>query len=373
MTMAIIIVITLLITAYFYLKCNVLSSLSTLILIILASFITLTFYEVLADLFVSRGYGAQWPQTGCYVLAFVLSFALLRALSDLLMGGVKIDLGNPIKMSTAIICGLISGLLVCGNLLIALGLSPLQHKMLHSRFNPEQKISLNNAKGSFLNTDGLVAGLYGLASKGALSSKKSFAVLHADFLDQIYLNRLKTKDGVLTITSKKALVLPTGNSKKPVRTREIEDIGTVTVVRMGLMAKDIQDGGAGNASKGGQIEFFPGQVRMVCKTKDDFNASRHPFSTGSGEAIYPIGIMNGDRFIEIDLGQVMPPPDKKVVKSKPLWFDMVFKVPQGSRGVLLQFKQNAVIELPAPVASTEEIEDILDGKIVQEEEEPAEN
>ncbi|MHC4925955.1 MAG: hypothetical protein ACYTER_01260 [Planctomycetota bacterium] len=375
MTLVIILLITLLVTAFFYLKCNVLSALLTLMLVILSSFITLTFYEVLADLLVSRGYGAQWPQSGCYLLLFVLSFAILRALGDLLLGGVKIDLGDPIKISTTVVCGLVSGVLICGNLLIALGLSPVQHKMLYSRYNPDQAVSqktLNNVKkGAFLNPDGLVAGLYGIASKGSLSSSKSFATLHANFPDQIHLNRLKAKDGILTITSPETLDLPSGRNKNPVRTREIEDVGTVTVVRMGIMAKDIQNGGAGS-----QFKFTPSQIRMVCKSTSELSAStkKNKLTAGAGEAIYPIGVMNGGAFTELDLNQSLPSEEMKVTKNKPLWLDMVFEVPQDSQGVLLQFKQNAVIELPAAVASTDEIEDILDGKItLDDQEDSAEN
>lgn len=358
MTIALVLIIILLILAYFYLKCSVMASLSTLMLVILATLITFTYYEVLAELFVSRGYGIQWAHSGCFVLAFVLSFALLRALRDLLVGGVKIDLGNPLKISAAVVCGLLTGIIICGNLLIAIGLMPIQHKMLYTRFDPEKKVSLTNPQTSFLNTDGFVAGLYSLISRGSMTSGKSFAVLHADYLSQIYLNRLKAKENVLAVTSRKSLILPTGKTKKPVRIWELPEKGKVTVVRMGLVVKNIQDGGAGNPAKSSQIAFTPAQIRMICKPQ---NETGKP-AAGSGTVIWPIGfIANNKQFAMSELEEIIR-PETKSLKNQPLWLDAVFEVPQGSQGVFLQFKQNAIIELPAAIATSDEIEDDLNGK-----------
>ncbi len=362
MTMAIVILILVLILAYFYLKCSVMASLSTLMLVILATLITFTYYEVLAELFVSRGYGIQWAHSGCFILAFVLSFALLRALRDLLVGGVKIDLGNPLKISVALICGLLTGIIICGNLLVAVGLTPTHHKMLYSRFSPDKKISLTNPSKSFLNTDGFVAGLYSLISRGSMSSGKSFAILHADYLSHISLNRLKTKDNVLAVTSRKSLVLPTGKTKKPVRIWDIPDKGKVTVVRMGLVVKNIQDGGAGNPAKSSQIAFTPAQIRMICKP----TAATGKPAAGSGTAIWPIGFLDGnDNFVASELEDVIT-PETKSFKNQPLWLDAVFEVPSGAKGVFLQFKQNAIIELPPAVTTSEAIENTLDGKDEEE-------
>ena len=95
MTTAIVILVMLTVLGYFYLKCSVMASLSTMIILIIATILTFSYYEKLAELFVSRGYGVQWAHMGCFILIFVLSFALLRALRDLLVGGAAIDLGNP--------------------------------------------------------------------------------------------------------------------------------------------------------------------------------------------------------------------------------------------------------------------------------------
>lgn len=354
MTMVIIILIILLIMAYFYLKCSVIASLSTLILAILATFVALSYYEILAELFVSRGYGIPWAHTGCYTLAFILSFALLRALRDLLIGGTKLELGEPIKIAAAVVCGLVTGIIACGNLLIAIGLSPAHHKMLYSRFDPTTKVSIKNPNKSFLNTDGFVAGLYATASRGALSSSKSFAVLHTDYLTQIHLNRLQTKQEKITaVTSKKALQIPSGK-KKPVRIFDIDGVGKATVVRMGLVAKNIQDGGAGNPAESGKIDFIPAQIRIISKPNGD---PTEP-ARGSGTAYYPIGLMDNGNFTKTDLKQVINPATPKN-KNRPIWVDVVFDIPQGERAMFIQFKQNALAELPEAVPTSEEIEQAL--------------
>ncbi len=354
MTMVIIILIILLITAYFYLKCSVISSLSTLILAVLATLVAMSYYEILAELFVSRGYGVQWAHSGCYTLAFILSFALFRALRDLMIGGTKMELGEPLKIVAAIVCGVATGAIACGNLLIAVGLSPAHNKMLYSRFDPAGKVSIKAPKKSFLNTDGFVSGLYSTASRGAMASKKSFAVLHTDYLTQLHLNRLQTKDGVTAVTSRKSLQIPSGK-KKPVRIFDIDDVGKVTVVRMGLVAKNIQDGGAGNPAENGKIEFFPAQIRVICKPDGDTLGS----TKGSGTAYYPIGlIVDGGKYIKADLKERINPEIPKN-KNHPIWLDVAFDIPQGNRPTFLQFKQNAIVELPDAVPTSDEIEQAL--------------
>jgi hypothetical protein len=42
--------------------------------------------------------------------------------------------------------------------------------------------------------------------------------------------------------------------------------------------------------------------------------------------------------------------------------DLVYQVPQGRKAVLIGFKQNAILELPKAVPSTEEIENALNGE-----------
>lgn len=357
MATAIIIIVMALTLAHFYLKCSLMTSLSTMLASILAMIIAFTYYEKLAELFVSRGYGVNWAHFGCFVLAFVLGFALMRAMADLLVGA-NIDLGKQVKTIASLVCGLITGVIVSGSLLVAFGMLPMQGKVFYSRFDPQKPITLSSPTKPFLNVDGIVAGLYKWVSAGAFSSDKSFGVLHADFLSQIHLNRLKINDNVLTISSRKALTLPAGKTKKPVRTMELPDKGKVTVVRIGILAKSIPDGGANNGS--GQILFYPAQIRMIAKNSNPGNLR------GMGKAIWPIGFLDDQgKLVTADLEKVET-PDTKGLKDRTVWRDVVFQLPPGYEGVLLQFKQNSIVELPPAVASTQEIEQALNKEEVEE-------
>jgi hypothetical protein len=357
MTTAIVILVMLLILGYFYLKCSVLGSLSTMIILIIASVLTFSYYEKLAELFVSRGYGVQWAHMGCFILIFVLSFALLRALRDLLVGSAAIDLGQPVKIGAAVVCGLLSGIIVCGNIFVAMGLAPVHSSFLYNRFKPDSPVILKNPQKTLLNTDGFVVGLYGLISRGSLSGAKSFAVLHADYLSQIHLNRIKTGDDVLAVTSKKSLVLPSGSTKKPVRVWDAPEKGKVTVVRMGIVAQNIQSGGAINPGMPSRIQFCLAQIRIVCKPSSETQDALE----GTGKAIWPIGFYQDGKLIPAKLDEIQS-YDVKTARDRIVWLDVVFEMPQGYQGVLLEFKQDAVVTLPRAVPMTEETENALDGE-----------
>ncbi|MHC5000432.1 MAG: hypothetical protein ACYTE1_06390, partial [Planctomycetota bacterium] len=85
-----------------------------------------------------------------------------------------------------------------------------------------------------------------------------------------HLNKLKTKDGVLSVSSREALILPKGKTKKPVRWKTV-DAQEMAIVRVGVQAKKIEDGGAGDASF--KLAFLPAQIRLIVKKAND--AGRH--------------------------------------------------------------------------------------------------
>lgn len=347
-TIAIILLVTFLTMAHFYLKCSVMTAFSTFMASIFGSIIAFTYYEMLADLFISRGYGA-WAPAGCFVLAFVLGFAAVRALADLLVGA-NIDFGNTAKISVNLILGVVTGLILAGHLLVAMGMLPVGWSWAYNRFPPSAPISLNNPNRPILNPDGLVCGLFGLFSRGSLSSSNSFGVSCADFVNRNHLNRYGISNEVSTICSKKALSVPKG-SQKPVRTMEIKDIGTVTVVRAILSAKDIPDGGARD-EKG--VVFTMSQVRVIAKPREKANNLR-----GNGKAFWPIGILEKGKLQQKNLSETILFPNQDFRKDRTVPVDFVFEIPADQEAVLLEFKQNALTPLPPPVQSTEEIEAVL--------------
>lgn len=349
--------------AFFHLKCTMMQSLITLWSSVVSTILAFSFYESVAELFISRGYGLQWAHVGSYVIVFIAAFAVLRLASEYLVR-VNVDLGSRAKTFSAVLCGLITGVIFSGNLLVAMGLLPLQGKVFYSRFDPSGPVAPDRPKAPALSTDGFVSGLYGLISAGSMSSGKSFKVFHADYLTQIHLNKLKVQDKVLTVCSNKAVKVPSKKGQQPVRSWTSPDNEEFVVVRMGIAAKKISDGGANNAD--GKVEFFPAQIRLIVK-EDKTAASGAKSLSGSAKALYPVGFLKNGSLVQSELNQTIS-PDPKELKNRILWLDVAFDMPQGYNPVLLEFKLNAVADLTSctVVESTPEVENALEGKGLEE-------
>jgi hypothetical protein len=144
--------------------------------------------------------------------------------------------------------------------------------------------------------------------------------------------------------------VPSGKNLKPVRTMDLADKGKVTVVRMGIVAKSIPT--AGPITGRGRSCFIPAQIRMIAKPTGSRNLR------GTGKALWPIGFLSNGQLVGADLDKIET-PDTKGLKDRTVWVDAVFQLPPGYEGVLLQFKQNAVVELPEAAVSNEELERAL--------------
>ena len=357
MVPVIVILVLSLTVAFFYLKCSMMQSFMTLWSAVIATIITFSYYEWLADLLISRGSGLNWALFGCFLVAFIVIFAVLRSASEFFARS-NVDLGNAVKMSTALICGLLTGLIISGNLLVALGFLPMHGKVFYSQFEPGTPIVLKNPKTSALSTDGFVTGLYNRVSAGSMSSGKSFGVFHADYLSQIHLNKLKTKDDVLSVCSREALILPRDKGQKPVRLQTVDD-EEVIIVRVGVWVKDIEKGGAGR-----DMKFFPAQIRLIVK---EAGAAESPMA-GTATALYPVGFWKNGALTKSDLNKIIA-PDSKEIRDKVFWMDVAFQAPEKMKPVLLEFKQNAVVDLVSyeAVKNTPEIERALDNDGQKEE------
>ena len=381
MATVIVILVLLSTVAFFYLKCPIMQSLTTLWSAVLATIVSFNYYESVAELLISRGYGLQWAHAGCFVILFIVVFVLLRSLVEYLITA-SVDLGQTPKLIIALACGVLTGLIFSGNLLVALGLLPMHGKLFYSRYAYDKPVVLNSPKTPALGTDGFTAGLFSHISSGSMSSKQSFGVFHADYLTQIHLNKLRTKikEGqksqssqgdqgrtaqtpVLAVCSSEALVLPRDKEQKPVRWEMVED-KEVMIVRAGVQAKKIADGGANNTS--GKINFFPGQIRLIAKESNSNRAG----SAMAGKAVpfYPIGFWKNGVTTSSDLNEIKT-PNAEEIKDRIYWMDVIFECPKDNTPVLLQFKQNAVVDLTPHqvVKNTPEIEQVLDSEGQKEE------
>lgn len=353
MALIIIILIILLTTVFFYLKCTLMQSICTLWFAVISTILTFNYYESVANLLISHGYGIGYAHAGCFAVIFILGFALLRTAGEYVIGA-NIDLGSAAKVISGITCGLLCGMIFAGNLLVAMGMIPAQNKFFYSRFSPERPILINDPSVPALNADGFVAGLFKMVSNGSMRSDQSFSVLHSNFVSQNHLNRLKIKEDVLAVCGTESLVIPKGENLHPLRRWKTAD-HDVVLVRMGVVLKKVSEGGAETST--GQITFIPAQIRLVYS--DDTASTKKPF-LGKAGAVYPVGILKDNQLEKIPLSEVIN-KDSGVVDHRTLWLDVAFEVPQGADPLLLQFKQGGMVDLTSYkiVERTEETERAL--------------
>ena len=348
----IVLVIILLGVTYFYMKCNAVTSLTTVLAALMGCILAFSYYEQLAGLLASEKWAVTWIQSAAFLLIFFFGFLFIRVLSGFLAKS-DFDIGRMAKLTMTLIGGILTGLIVSGVLLIALALSPLPPDKLYSRFPVSQPIYINISNAPIINADGFVTSLYSWISRSSLSSPKSFAVLHTDYLSQLHLNRYPISRKIPAVCSPKAIKLP-GRNIQSVRLWDLPDQPRLTVVRLGISGNSIAKGGV--VGKSGKLSFIPAQIRLITKEQDQ--AGKY---TGSAQVVYPIGLLHNGTLETLSLNQDMIEETRNLGPDRTWWLDLAFQVPSGQRAMLLSFKQNAIIELPKAVPTNEEIEKALEG------------
>jgi len=340
-------------SAYLYLKSDFVRSFLIFVIIVLSSVPAFAFYEYVASFIFSSDNKkiiklAPIAHPLCFFLLFVITAIVLLIVQNKLCKE-KIILGIIAERTGRVICGFFSGLLLSGMLLVLLLMSPLPHKYPYERFsstNPD----VENPNKVLLNADGFVVGWFNIFSKGSLSGSRSFSVLHPDFLDTTFLNRLGLSKQVTIATTGSASVIEvpqekgiwpapeelTDDSGKPIR-QKIDSIPTL--VRVGLTKAVLQSGGA----------FTPLQLPLICKPKDEINN----VYKGSAQVIYPIGYMKTPTQIEYKSLNSVIKPTQQDLDGTLKWVDFVYQVPADSVPVLLRFKSNTVLKLSKPVDASE--------------------
>lgn len=338
---------------YFYLKCNIMTSLTNLLAALMGCILAFSYYEQLAGLLASESWAVTWIQSATFLLIFFFGFLFIRVLSGFLAKS-DFEVSRMAKLAVTLICGALTGIIVSGILLIAVGLSPLSPKAFYSRFPLSQPIHLGIFYPPVINADGFTASFYSWVSQSSLSSSKSFAVLHADYLTRIHLNRYALSKDIPAVCAPKAIKLPTGNVQ-PVRLWDFPDQPRMTVIRLGISGNPIPKGGAAGDDQ--KIALIPAQMPLIAKEQDQ--AGNY---TGSAHVIYPSGILRNSAFEMLSLNQEMAEEVKNLGSDRTVWLDLAYQVPQGQRAVLIGFKQNAILELPKSVPTSEEIEKALNGE-----------
>jgi hypothetical protein len=333
--------------AVLYLKGTLVQGLTLVFNALFATFVAFAFYETLAGVLGKYASGiAAWGQMICFLLLFILVIAILQTVT-MQLGKEKIDLGLWPERVGRIVCGILLGYIITGCLLTALATAPLSSKIPYARFDGRNPNPAEPSKAA-LNPDGFVSGLFGTISKGSfasLSTPQSFAVLHADFLNQLYLNRLPLSQDISLRTSKAALSVPSkaGVWQAPATLRDSEGQTvqaqhgeTLMLVRVGIKKNALQDAG----------KFTLSQLRLICVPK---TGSAEPLS-GHGQAVYPIGYIGaGGRLEKKSLGELITINSSDVQDSSKD-IDFAFYVPTGLSPALIGFKDNNLEKVSSPVS-----------------------
>ncbi len=343
-------------SAYQYFKGTIFKAVSAIIITICASAVAFGYFEMLAAFFIRQGSDSKYPaivpyaQPLCFALLFILTFAILQTIACQ-MARLPVDFGLMPERIGRPILGVFLGLILSGLLLTVLAMAPLPNKYPYQRFEGTNP-STQSPNGVLLNADGFVSGWFSLLSKGsfrAIRNPRSFATLHPAFIDQLFLNRQNESPDIPLITSSESIEVPNKNGAWYAPAAGIKDADgkpiaaqsghALVVVRMGILKNTINDSG----------RFTLAQLRLICKQND---VSGEPL-TGKGRNVYPIGYFSGpDRVttkrltepVTIDRSDYVGQDTRKYV-------DYVFNVPTDYVPVLLEFKQNCVVDMPRIVSA----------------------
>ncbi len=282
--------------AYQYFKGNIVRAVATVFVALIAGFIALGFFETLAKLLMSlqalQSLGA-WVYVISFVLIFLICFALFQTGIIAIMHE-PINLGDlPEKIGRPIV-GVFLGWVLSGVILVAACMAPLPNTYPYARFD-ERNPSVGKTTKAFLNADGLVSGWFSVISKGsfsAISKPKSFAVMRASFLDQIYLNRHAVGQEVSVLTKEVAIDMPPKAAVWSAEDNLVDQDGKSLAGQAGCRAMNVRI----NLKLKGLKEHSPftlGQVRIVCKETSQPGTALE----GQGVVVYPSGYMTAQNTV----------------------------------------------------------------------------
>lgn len=328
--------------ALLYLKGTLARGVIMVLNAILAGFFALAYFELVGGTlgkYVSAV--AAWAPMIGFLLVFILVFAVLQTIA-IQTGKEKINFGLWPERIGRVVCGLILGYVVAGQLLVAGALAPLPNNYPYPRFsdrnpNPSQPTT------ALFNPDGFVVGLFGTISKGsfsALGDPKSFAMVHAGFLNKLYLNRLLIDRDVPLTTSSSAISVPRqgGVREAPGSLRDTEGNSlpsrageTLTLVTVEILKRALPDAG----------KFTLSQVRLICRPRGN---SSHRLA-GTGHTVYPVGYLDSrGRLVQEPLNAQIT-IEAKEIPGNTKSMDFAFYVPTQLTPNLIGFKANNLEQL----------------------------
>lgn len=307
-----------------------------------------TFYEALATVITRIKLVPSSSYAVAFVLLFAISFAILKLLGDFTIRP-EVKMPAAFAKASSIICSIIFGVLATGAILVFLSLMPINAKYPYDRLANAGAEKVNASK-SPLNMDGMVTGLYNMVSAGSFAGKNEFGAVHANFLDNNYLNRAHLTDSVSTLSGKDAVKLSTAEDAVRKAHTQLKYSGgnqlvqhpagkQMYIVTVSLSQKSIESGGIVE-DKGG-YSFAPGQFRLLS------NRNYAAGAKGDTETVYPAGHLDQYRKLtKFDLANdVIDLADYKQ-DNKDAVISLAFYVSEGYSPVALSFRHNVIKQLP---------------------------
>lgn len=334
--------------ALVYLKATLARGLIMILNAVVGGFFALGYFEFVGGLLAKYASAlAPWSNTIAFLLLFVLVFAALQTIATQL-NKEKIDMGPLPEKIGRVVCGVILGYVIAGQLLVAGAMAPLPNSYPYERFNARNPDPSQPNK-VLLNPDGFVVGLFSTISEGgfgALREPKSFAMLHAGFLDALYLNRLMSGEGVplraKPSATSSAISVPRrgGVRKAPDSLRDSEGNPPSSRPGADLMLVTVEINRSALPEGG---KFSLSQVRLVCRAGSPGTSGL----TGQGHTVYPIGYVGPDgRLVQESLNtQITPPAGGRRQRDAGSGIDFAFHVPTQWTPTLIGFMNNSLEQL----------------------------
>lgn len=223
--------------------------------------------------------------------------------------------------------------------------APLPTSYPYQRFDADRP-NAERPKKVLFNADGFATGWFGIVSSGSFSGKRSFATLHPDFVDQVFLNRHEIAEDISIIAASDAVEIPKKKAAWPApeglknsdgKPVPLKSGHSITIVRVGIKKKAIKDAG----------RFTLSQLRLICKQK---GRDKNPLA-GKAENVYPIGYLKTADQLQVKKLNDQIALERDDFDGTVRWIDFAFYIPNGFIPILVEFKQNSIAEVPPPVTS----------------------
>lgn len=266
--------------AALFLKGNFVRAFATFMAALCADIVAFGWFDQLSGMLIKNDVLPNWAQAVCFIALFVIAFAILMTLV-IMLTRAPIDLGTMPEQAGRIICGLLLGYILSGTLLAICDIAPLSAGFPYQRLDASRP-DMEKPSKPILNPDGFIMGLFGITSSGSLAGSQSFADLHPDFLNQLFLNRIlankkvsiRTEQGTIE-TPSKAAAWPAANLK--------DSAGNALPVKPGFDLINVRIGFTNKLLRAGS-SFTTGQVQLLCESKGE----KQPLRAGA-RRVYPLG------------------------------------------------------------------------------------